>query len=211
MVLSRQEFLEQCNSGDILLFKGTEWYSRLIEWYCGSNISHVGIIIIDPTIHGKMTHGIFVLESELYESGKSGVRLTPIQHLFDMIDNGLYSSMYIRFLHRIRDSKFRMKIDAVCDATLNKKYDDDPIDWFKAMYDLKLGNEQKTNRFWCSALAAYTYINLGFLDANIPWTIIKPSEFSFKCIKSILNFKCVLSSDIEIDKQKQLVVYSSIE
>ena len=33
--------------------------------------------------------------------------------------------------------------------------------------------------FWCSALVAYIYEEMGFIDGTIPWTIITPAQFSY--------------------------------
>lgn len=199
--ISLDVFLKNCKSGDIILFNGKKWYSKLIEWYCGSDISHVGIIVIDPNIDGKMTHGHFLLESKLYSNDKNGVRLTPLRNIFKENEG---SNVYIRFLNCIRDSKFKLRIDNICFVTLGKKYDDSPFDWIKVICDIDIGNDQKTSKFWCSALVAYSYILLGLLNPKIPWTLIKPSDFSSRIIHSVLNFNCDLSEDILIDYQEQI-------
>lgn len=205
--ITRQELVRHCKTGDIILFKGAKWYSKLIEWFC--EISHVGIIIIDPFIDNKIVKGIYVLESKLFENGKNGVRLTSIDAIFSYVDSKEYSNIYIRFLHHVRDTRFKLKIDTACQTTLGKKYDVNPYDWFRSICNLKIGNEQKTERFWCSALVAYVYIKLGFLDLNIPWTIIKPSAFSSDC-KNVLDFKCNLSNDFEIIMDDKLVYHPLI-
>ena len=79
----------------------------------------------------------------------------------------------------------------------NLPYDTDPIDWIKAKFNIELGNLQKTDTFWCSALVAYSYVKLGFLNEDIPWTIITPQDFS--CTSSRLIFKnCCLSDEKKI-------------
>ena len=50
---------------------------------------------------------------------------------------------------------------------------------------------------WCSALVAYIYVKLNFLDHTLPWTLIKPNDFSDK--SNILEFKnCILDKEIII-------------
>ena len=36
------------------------------------------------------------------------------------------------------------------------------IDWIKGYYKLNIGNTQKENTYWCSALVSYVYVELGF-------------------------------------------------
>lgn len=193
--ISLKKFIYNCKSGDIILFNGKKWYSKIIEWYCGSDISHVGIVVIDPNINGKMTHGHFLLESRLFENGKNGVRLTPLEEAFEENRDG---KIYVRFLNCIRDSKFKLRIDNICFTTIGKKYDDDPFDWFKVICNIKIGNDHKTSKFWCSALVAYSYILLSFLNPKIPWSMIKPSDFSSRNVNSILKFNCCLTDDVQV-------------
>lgn len=192
--ITASTFIKNCKSGDIILFNGKKWYSKIIEWYCGSDISHVGIIIKDPNVNGKMCHGQFVLESRLYEDGSNGVRLTPLNKILEEYEQDIY----VRFLNCVRDSKFKLRIDNICFTTIGKKYDDNPWDWLKAICDVDIGNVHQTNKFWCSALVAYSYILLGFLNREVPWTIIRPSAFSSRYNIPILNFNCNLTNDIKI-------------
>lgn len=195
--ITLQEFLNNCKSGDIMLFQGNTIYSWIIEWFCGSNISHVGIIIIDPFINNEIKKGIYLLESELYNNKQCGVRLTPI----DDVNISAYSHIYVRFLNHVRDTNFKLQIDAICQSTVGKSYDYRLDDWFKAAFGFTFGDVHKTNEFWCAALATYIYIRLGFLNGNIPWTIIKPAALSSNYANA-LNFRCELSNDIEINYDK---------
>ena len=106
--------------------------------------------------------------------------------------------IYVRFLNCIRDSKFKLRIDNICFTTIGKKYDDDPFDWFKVICNIKIGNDHKTSKFWCSALVAYSYILLSFLNPKIPWSMIKPSDFSSRNVNSILKFNCCLTDDVQV-------------
>lgn len=67
------KFLHECKTGDILLCSGSKWYSRIIEWWLKSPISHVGMIYRDLN-----TAEIYLLQSELRD-GAQGVRLIEFQ------------------------------------------------------------------------------------------------------------------------------------
>ena len=43
------KLLETCQTGDILLYTSTHWYSRAIEWASNSKFSHISFILRDPT------------------------------------------------------------------------------------------------------------------------------------------------------------------
>ena len=88
---------------------------------------------------------------------------------------------------QMMDELYRNSVPKITWKQFVKKYSNTKIDGYK-----------KTDRFWCSALVAYVFSLLGFLDKNIPWTIISPSDFS--CVSSRLQF-----IDCSLDKDKLLV------
>lgn len=184
------QFLNHCKSGDLLLFEGKKWYSKLIEWFLGSSISHVGMVVCK-------TDGKYLLESELCADGTKGVRLTRLETIMKKYTELEYNKIYARFLHYNRDTHFDNIIEYICYITLDRKYDSDPLDWIKIVTKVPFGNIHKTNSFVCSALVAYSFIQLRFLEPNIPWTILTPDLFSSTCNK--LNLKCNLSNDILIE------------
>ena len=61
--ISLADFLETCQTGDILLYNSQYWYSRLIEWGSGSKFSHISIILRDPTFINENLNGLYILES----------------------------------------------------------------------------------------------------------------------------------------------------
>ena len=121
---------------------------------------------------------------------KFGVQLTK----FDYIMKNYNGKIYYRKLNCIRDNKFYNDIYNIHSDVHNLPYDDNIIDLLKADLNLDIGNTQK-NTFWCSALVAFIYVKLNFLDSSTPWTIIKPFAFSDKSKK--LSFKnCTVEKEI---------------
>lgn len=187
-----KKFLE---TGDIILFSGDYIVSRFIEYFCKSIFSHCGIIIKNPSFLDKnLEDDIYVLESG-YENindpensrKKYGVQLTKL----DYIINNYNGKLYYRKLNCIRDNSFINKIYQIHSNVHNLSYDTNIIDWIKAEFNINIGDVQKTNTFWCSSLVAYFFVKVGFLDENIPWTLITPNEFS--STSNILKFKnCTL-------------------
>ena len=70
---SAVQFMEQCETGDILLFQGDSFYGNLQRFFTNSDYDHVGLVIRDPS------HGILIFESNSH----SGVCLTPWNFIID--------------------------------------------------------------------------------------------------------------------------------
>lgn len=185
------KFVEECKTGDIILCSGTKWYSRIIEWFFNSPISHIGLIYRDLN-----TAQIYLFQSELRD-GARGVRLTPINILLNDYKSGRYHALYYRQLNVTRDKNFHNIIKYILNITLKKNYDTDPLDWLRIVIKHDFGKIQRTNSFICSALVAFSYIQLGYLDNNVSWSTLTPDEFSSQT-NHHLQFKCTLSTDISL-------------
>lgn len=185
-------FVNECKTGDIILCSGTKWYSRIIEWFFNSPISHVGLIYRDVN-----TSEIYFFQSELRDGAK-GVRLTPIKILLDDYKSGRYYALYYRQLNVVRNKKFHNIVKYILNITLKKNYDTDPLDWLRIVMRHDFGQIQKTNSFICSALVAFSYIQLGYLNYNVSWSTLTPNQFSSQSTNN-LQFKCILSNDILLE------------
>lgn len=184
--ITKQKLIETCNTGDILLYNSNTIVGRAIELLSFSKFSHVSIILRDPTYINPDLKGLYVLESGSEKindviSGKKviGVQVIPLEYVLEQYENGNFGYLYYRKLDCVRNEEFDEKVKNIVMKTDGKFYDINPIDWIKAEFQIELGNEQKENTFWCSALVTYVYINLGFLDKTLPWTIIAPRRFSY--------------------------------
>ena len=192
--------IESLNTGDIILFHGSYIISRIIEFLAGTEYSHCGVIIKDPWFTPEKLKGLYVLESGSENIPdpennrvKYGVQLTKLEYIINNYDG----SLYIRKLECIRDEQFYNKITQIHSNIHNLPYDFDPIDWIKAFFNINIGDVQKKNTFWCSALLSYFFVQLGFLEKDIPWTIISPAAFSGD--SKILKFiNCKIDHEIII-------------
>lgn len=186
------DFVMTCKTGDIILCSGTKWYSRIIEWFFHSPISHVGMVYRD--VH---TAEIYFFQSELRDGAK-GVRLTPIKALLDDYKSGRYYALYYRQLNVTRNKKFHKIVNYILSITLKKTYDIDPLDWLRIVMRHDFGKVQRTNSFICSALVAFSYIQLGYLNYDVSWSTLTPYQFSSQST-NLLQFKCILSNDILLE------------
>lgn len=193
--------IDDLETGDMILFNGNYMLSKIIEYFTHSIYSHVGVIIKDPCFENLFLKGIYVLESGYEPKGdpendrvKYGVQLTKL----DTFLNNYNGKIFIRKLHCKRNKIFYDKIIQIHSNVHNLPYDLNPIDWIKADFDIEIGNVQKNNTFWCSALVCYFYIKLGFLNNDIPWTLISPQDLSSYSNKLQFN-NCVMDDDIELN------------
>lgn len=192
--------INELETGDIILFNGNYFMSHIIEYFTSSIYSHVGIILKNPDLGDATFKGIYLLESGRENTPdpennriKKGVQIINLE---EKIKN-FNGQIYVRKLHCTRDKEFYEKIKNIHSAVHNIPYDLNPIDWIKADLQLDIGNTHKTNTYWCSALVTYVYVKLGFLDKNIPWSLISPQDLSSSCNK--LKFiNCILDKDKDI-------------
>ena len=183
--IALEDVVENCNTGDLLLYSTSKWYSKIIEYFTGSKFSHISIILKNPIYLDKQLKGLYILESGLEPTPdptdgkfKFGVQITKLSDVIKMYKDSNMGTLYYRKLTCERNDKFIDRIKNTYTVVKNKPYDITIFDWIKAEFKIKIGNENKTSEFWCSSLVAFVYFKLGFLT-NIRWTIISPQEFSY--------------------------------
>jgi hypothetical protein len=199
--ITYSQLKEQCETGDILLFNTrNKWYDFIIEKFTSSKYSHVGVILNSPFyLDDKLKIGLYLLESGKEEFPDAidnefiyGVQVVDLDQVTkgyitcdsdDNIQTKIkIGNLYYRKLKCKRDDKFYN----ICAESIKKVYDCPydllPQDWIKSQLHNYKGNQskiQRLNTFWCSALASYLYVKLGFLSEDTPWTLIQPTQFSF--------------------------------
>ena len=192
--------IDELEAGDIILFSGNYFLSYIVEYFTKSIYSHVGVVLKNPNLGDAKFKGIYLLESGFENTPdpenhriKKGVQIINLE---DKIKN-YNGRIYVRKLHCKRDKRFYEKIIEIHSTVHNIPYDLNPIDWIKAYYQLDIGNTQKENTYWCSALVSFVYVELGFLDKNIPWTLISPKELSSSS-NELKFINCKLDNDTQI-------------
>lgn len=197
--------MDDLETGDVLLFRGTSWISRLVEWVGVSKYSHVGIVVKNPRfLDPDLKDGIYILESSWNNTPdvedhrmKMGVQ---IHLLSDVIAEYPKGSVLVRHVRCERNDTFYKKLADVHEEIHNKPYDMNPWDWLCAKYNmispLPFDPAYKTTkRFWCSALVSYLFCELGIIDHDINWSLVAPREYSSDEAKW-LRFLC------PVDKEK---------
>lgn len=203
--------LHDFQTGDLLLFEHSYDWTNLkdllfnfmdsvIGFFTKSKYTHSGIIIKDPAWREDLK-GYYFLESnwEFYpdsedEEIKIGVELVPLKRIFE--DNRV-NKLHYRKLECKRDAAFTEKLIKAQSIAHNRPYDMDIIDWIKAAFKIHIGNEKNKKRFWCSALCAFMYVQLGVLSETLDWSIVSPKELGTENMSESLIFQnCVMKPEI---------------
>ena len=202
-----EEFANGLQTGDILLYNTSFWYSRVIEMVTHCDYSHVSIILKAPVwLDGKYKEDYYVLESGTEEvsdhSISSGVQIYPLKNVYEQYAYENFGHLYTRKVSSTIDlEELKEKIKKGFEIVKGRPYDFNPIDWIIAFHDLnkdlaEIKNEQKIDRFWCSALVSFIMVECDFLDKSVPWTIISPSDFCcWNKIKRLSFQNCKLDED----------------
>jgi hypothetical protein len=208
-----QELFKNLNlqTGDLLLFSSNlSLIDRMLKYCTKSKFTHVGMILKDPIYINIKLKGYYLLQSGLEpfedaEDGKIkyGVQVSDLNKVFEEYKNGTNGQLFLRRLKAERNNDFYHKIREIHDIVHNKPYDLDPFDWIIGKLELETNDKipikgHIKDKFWCSALIAFSYVKLGYLDKNIPWSFIAPNQFS-STDKKELRFLCNIEDDIIIN------------
>ena len=203
--ITKDELLRTCQTGDILLYNSKTFMGRVIEYCTGSLYSHVSMILKDPTYIDPKLTGVYIIESGMEDipdslTGKkiAGVQIIPLEHALDYYKNSIMGGVYYRQTSIGRDEGFTNKLKSIIKQTEGIKYDLCIFDWFRALFDVEVGNRQRTDQFWCSALLAYIYVELGLLDKDLEWSMIEPKQFSYYENKKLSYKNC------EVEPERQI-------
>ncbi len=184
------------NTGDIILFSGNGIVSKAIKNVTKSKWTHVGMVIKDPDFLVKTPpkQGIFLIESDMpcydkpcvdIETGKHmfGVNIVDLEERVKFYDGEVcYRKLITDISHEHIKEDFRI----VYNTTYHKHYDWNPIDLIDPAIhhrfwtlDLIFGiDRRRVNKFFCSALVAYTYTQMGLMKSTTEWSMVYPRYFA---------------------------------
>ena len=194
-------------TGDLVLFHGSGWISKTLEWMGKSQYSHVGIIIINPCfLHPNLENGVYVWHSSWGEApdnkGQKHVFGVQLQKLEDVIKEYEPHSVYVRHITAHHDVIFYQQLVAIHKEVHGKPYDLHIMDWIMAELQLYHPVEisalwKHTDRFWCSALVSYIYVRLGWIK-DVNWSLIAPREYSSMDATGQVIFTCIVSDEVPL-------------
>lgn len=177
--------IDKLNNFDIILFSGRNyWFSYVVEYFTWSQFSHIGIVLKSPTwLHPSLV-GNYVLESgseiipdSLSHKLKFGVQITPLEYMVNNYDGDIYYRNLDSVPYRENPEHYHGVLKQIYDMIENKPYDDSVVDMIRIGLHLKLGDCQRTNAFFCSALVSFVYTQLGILPSDTAWDLVEPKDY----------------------------------
>jgi len=180
-------------TGDILLFNGQNyWFSSIVEWCTWSDYSHIGIVLKDPTYISENLKGYYLLESgqERYPDAvehkiRFGVQIVDLQKVIDLYDGRIfYRQLNLNTPIETKaqlplSSRIAKSLSQIWPKIKDDSYDYNPWDLLKVESHLNVGNNRRTDVFFCSALTTFIYHLAGlFKNSEICWDLIEPRDYA---------------------------------
>lgn len=192
--------LENFNTGDIIIFSGNGIVPKAIRNVTKSKWTHVGMVLKDPDFLVKTPpkKGLFLIESDMPCSDKPCVDIETGKHMFgvnivDLEERIKYYDGEVAY-RELKPTISRKQINddfkIVYNTTYHKHYDWNPIDLINPAIhqfihhrfwtlDIIFGiDRRRVNKFFCSALVAYTYTQMGLMSPTTEWSMIYPNYFA---------------------------------
>lgn len=223
-----KEDLNKLDTGDILLYGGTEfWFSKLIRFWTKSDWTHISIILRDPTYIDPALTGLYIWESGIEnfrdaenKQSKLGVQINDLEEVLKNY-NGF---ICYRKLHAdIPD--FKEKLKMIHETVHDAPYDTNIVDLLETTdkvekvetkykpYHSRIMNwlmprHKRTDTYFCSALVGCIYTRLELLPPQTRWTECQPGFFSSQ---ENPNMKLEGSARLETDKLLYLSPHCRIQ
>jgi hypothetical protein len=171
---------------DIVLCNGHRyWFSYVVEYATWSDFSHIGIILKSPTWIDPGLTGTYFLESgietfpdSIDHKMKYGVQICDFNHMLEIYNGSLYVKKVDSVAFNDNREFYINKLKKIYESIKDKPYDDNPIDLLEAQIRVRLKNANRIDSFFCSALVAFVFTQLGFLPADTEWDLFQPKDFA---------------------------------
>lgn len=177
--------ISSLKTGDIILITDETTgifnnFLNLIKYFTHSNITHIAIVLQDPSFLEKHLKGTYIWESGIEGTPdpqdnkiKLGVQVTEINQFLKNYNNGRF------FVRRLENNKVftEEKLKEIHNTVYDIPYDINILDWIYAFFR-KDKNPQKVSKFWCSAFIGYIFVKCGVLKETCDWSILFPNDFS---------------------------------
>lgn len=190
-----KDFINSLQTGDLILFDsvGQGWFMDTFNWIVKttthSKYTHCAIVLRDPFFIDPSLKGIFIWESGWEgtpdpQDGekKLGVQITSI---YECLHN-FTGKVWVRKLHSGQNLFTYTALSHIHETVYKKPYDIHLMDWLGAAIRWD-AHPQKKDRFWCSAFVAYVLVQIGALDDDMDWSLVRPCDLSSS--STYLTFK----------------------
>ncbi|KAL4500404.1 hypothetical protein ABPG72_003355 [Tetrahymena utriculariae] len=171
--ISQKEFIEQADTGDLILFRGKSIEARLQRAFTGSDFDHVALVL------KYSTSDLFVMEAL---GGKIGKVILFRWNLFQKNRwYEFYDKIVYRKLNMNRTNQALTNLEKFIQYALNKKYKFTLGKIMRKKTSHKEESDQNEDRtFFCSELIAACYKKLAILKEETACSSYLPGHFSLE-------------------------------
>lgn len=190
-----QEIRPQIKPGDVIVFSGVDWFSRMIQLVTRSKYSHVGIVIDADFGEGLGERHLLAesttsgLDMRLNKIVK-GVQFSWLSRRVKMATE-VGEKMYLLPLKEHLTSDEIMKLKSYLDGCHTKSYD--LLQAIGASIDVLddygvFNNDVDINSFFCSELVVAAFQHIGLLDESINCSEQLPKDVvNLDCFESLIS------------------------
>ncbi len=174
-----EEIRNDLNTGDLVLFSGKGFVSRMIKRFTRSKWSHVGMVINSVEWDMKLlweSTTLSKIKDITTGTTKQGVQLVPLSEKIKNYDG----EVGIRTLNtNVSPDEIRDTLRKLRKELKGRDYEQDKLELFKSAYDWWGGkNEEDLSSIFCSELMAEAYQRLGFFSEDSPSNEYTPEDFA---------------------------------
>jgi len=184
-VVKFEELEKEMELGDIILFNGKYKGSKVIEFFEGSQWSHVGMVVRLEAFDGPLiweATSLTNIPDVIFHDHKVGVKLVSLKKRLEHYGDDLKPFELCNFGYRKfnihRTEKLRNQFKGLIERYHGIP---DPSFW-KMIIDVIKGRIFKISvpldKYFCSELIAKTYMELGFISEEKPINGYMPADFS---------------------------------
>jgi hypothetical protein len=181
-----QKIVDGLRSFDLLLFAGSDVFpSRIIEYILGTNYSHIGLVVVNPSFCSPQS-GVFFIESGEEttpdaSSGKRkwGVRATVLDSTFLATYPGRVFRRRAVWSNVQAQEAAQQALECAWTKVHEATYDCNVADAYEAArHKVIHGDGRRTDTFVCSTFAAFILTSINALDKNTTaWDTFSPKDF----------------------------------
>jgi len=186
------KLIDNCDTGDILLFKTQGLVSSSIRKITSSKFDHIGVVVVKVLDGGG--RDVCLLEASGDDHGVN------IHNLRGRLWDWYISNASIRYrrLRCERDDSFRNLARSFIQQVQGLKYGWGVKSW---MLNQEEKDPQEKTHFFCSELVTAFYKHLGFIDSSIKSRTYMPGDFAEKKSGSRLNlFNAILEQEMDVTR-----------
>ena len=168
---------ESLKTGDMVLFSGSGFVSRMIQMFTRSNWSHVGLVIKDDWFDMLLLWESTTLSKIKTVHGvvRQGVAIRPLSEVIENYDG----VVGIRQLTEKLSDAQELDIGELRKEFKGRDYEQSKSELFKSAYDFIGGrNEEDLSSLFCSELVAEAYQRINIFSEFKPSNEYTPADLA---------------------------------